>query len=395
MARKIVKKPSRSKKRAKKVSKKRKRKISPTGHLALSEILWAVGNPTKLTKSQVKDLDMLAYVYQHQGPGVMFSGIYKPLKKHGWITMKAIPKSGGLFNITMTNKGMNALHDAVEAARAANPMTGVPGGGISECIEEMSTRPDVDDPGALCAWIARERGEFGWRSLPHIKRGEKKSTARRKALRSVMGKALRNPEGEKIHWTSHMKGGSTVSWSSNQVRAVIPGAQRPLPQIGQHEARPANIPGQFWVGKTGKGSKVKLMFHYRGESFSLGTYDTPLEGKKAAQHYADAAWPVAGSVERFTASNPEAPVVIITEDGKWGEMYEATKARRAKKGTFIAGGAPSSLRQLAARSGQLVVAEGPKSRVGPVTHKRKTQPKRKKNPKHGTNVRGLVAKALR
>ncbi len=68
-----------------------------------------------------------------------------------------------------------------------NPMPGVPGGGISECIAEMSTRPDVDDAGALCAWIAQQRGEYGWRSLPRIKRGGKKTS---KGLRSLMRKAL-------------------------------------------------------------------------------------------------------------------------------------------------------------------------------------------------------------
>ena len=67
-----------------------------------------------------------------------------------------------------------------------NPMPGVPGGGIAECIEEMSARPDVDDPGALCAWIAEQRGEFGHRSLPHIKRGGKKTSGK---LRSVMRRA--------------------------------------------------------------------------------------------------------------------------------------------------------------------------------------------------------------
>jgi len=40
-----------------------------------------------------------------------------------------------------------------------NPMKGVPGGSVAACIAEMSTRPSVDDPGALCAWIARQRGE--------------------------------------------------------------------------------------------------------------------------------------------------------------------------------------------------------------------------------------------
>ena len=68
-----------------------------------------------------------------------------------------------------------------------NPMPGVPGGGISECIAEMSTRPDVDDPGALCASFAQQRGEYGWRSLPRIKRGGKKTS---KGLRSLMRKAL-------------------------------------------------------------------------------------------------------------------------------------------------------------------------------------------------------------
>ena len=73
---------------------------------------------------------------------------------------------------------------------AVNPMPGVPGGGITECIEEMSTRPDVDDPGALCAWIAQQRGEFGWRSLPRRPQ-KKKSKERRKVLGSIMRKALR------------------------------------------------------------------------------------------------------------------------------------------------------------------------------------------------------------
>lgn len=71
-----------------------------------------------------------------------------------------------------------------------NPVSGVPGGGISECIEEMRTRPDVDDPGALCASIAQKRGEFGWRSLARRPQ-KKKSTERRKTLRSIMGKAVR------------------------------------------------------------------------------------------------------------------------------------------------------------------------------------------------------------
>lgn len=47
-----------------------------------------------------------------------------------------------------------------------NPMKGVPGGSVDACIAKMSTRPSVDDPGALCAWIARQRGE----TIPRRKR---------------------------------------------------------------------------------------------------------------------------------------------------------------------------------------------------------------------------------
>lgn len=66
---------------------------------------------------------------------------------------------------------------------SGNPMPGVPGGSISACIATMKKRKGVDDPGALCGWIARERGE----SRKRKKNGKNKKVS----LRGVMFKALR------------------------------------------------------------------------------------------------------------------------------------------------------------------------------------------------------------
>lgn len=67
--------------------------------------------------------------------------------------------------------------------RGGNPMPGVPGGSISACIETMKKRKGVDDPGALCGWIARERGES--------RKRKKNGKAKKVSLRGVMSKALR------------------------------------------------------------------------------------------------------------------------------------------------------------------------------------------------------------
>lgn len=68
---------------------------------------------------------------------------------------------------------------------AENPVSGVPGGSVRGCIERMSTRPDVDDPGALCAWIARQRGE----KVPF--RGSSGASRRGPSLRGIMAKATK------------------------------------------------------------------------------------------------------------------------------------------------------------------------------------------------------------
>lgn len=70
-----------------------------------------------------------------------------------------------------------------------NPAEGVPGGSVGRCIARMESRPDVDDPGALCAWIARQRGEN-----PRKRRGSSKGRApsrRTPALRGIMAKATK------------------------------------------------------------------------------------------------------------------------------------------------------------------------------------------------------------
>lgn len=40
-----------------------------------------------------------------------------------------------------------------------NPVPGLPGGTMSECIRRMEKRPDVESPGALCQWLAQRSGE--------------------------------------------------------------------------------------------------------------------------------------------------------------------------------------------------------------------------------------------
>lgn len=66
-----------------------------------------------------------------------------------------------------------------------NPMPGVPGGSVEACITRMSMRPEVRDPGALCASIARSRGEW----TP--KRKRKKMTASARERSKILSRATR------------------------------------------------------------------------------------------------------------------------------------------------------------------------------------------------------------
>ncbi len=258
------------------------------------------------------------------------------------------------------------------------------------------------------------------------------------------------PSLKEIRWESHGEKGVTVSWSSGRnVRAVIPGAQKAFPSHGI-KGGPANIPGQFVVGKTGKGSESKLYFRSSREGFDLGTYETPREAQEAAQRWADAAWPIAGSVERFQQNprkkNPRAktysdypPGTLVAQTSKfrksigsvtrgpvdgvvlgsrgdrvlvaWSEGYTGQihkgNIRSTKKQLppgqvqSLVAAEISRLRETMAHSFDPEEVELVKGEYGIVSNprranRRKTKKKApKKNPKRVTSVRSLVSRALK
>lgn len=61
-----------------------------------------------------------------------------------------------------------------------------PGGNMSACIAIMEARPDVDNAGALCNWLAQRAGEFGRGT-----RAPKKATKTQKQQRGLLRKAMR------------------------------------------------------------------------------------------------------------------------------------------------------------------------------------------------------------
>ncbi len=163
------------------------RRMSSTEHLAASEILWtAFANPVvskaKLRK-RTRELIGSAAMLLDEAKAQKGKQCRESLKMAYTRAMTARYLAVELLHDEHLE---DEVHDVLDPIIEMNPMPGVPGGGIKECIEEMSTRPDVDDPGALCAWIAEQRGEYGWRSLPHIKRGAKKTS---KEFRRVMRQA--------------------------------------------------------------------------------------------------------------------------------------------------------------------------------------------------------------
>ena len=62
----------------------------------------------------------------------------------------------------------------------------IPGGNMSACIAIMEARPDVDNAGALCNWLAQKAGEFGRGS-----RAPKKATKTQAQQRGLLRKAMR------------------------------------------------------------------------------------------------------------------------------------------------------------------------------------------------------------
>ncbi len=56
--------------------------------------------------------------------------------------------------------GGDAIAHLKKMLRSKNPAD-IPGGNMSGCIAIMEARPDVDNAGALCNWLARRAGEYG------------------------------------------------------------------------------------------------------------------------------------------------------------------------------------------------------------------------------------------